>query len=269
MATPTLSVFHLSWDRDDAGGQKTVYGRVTARYDPDVDPVAEWTQASVEAALDAGGYALDDACPTEATARLRDRSIKIDPEAHHIFRCKLVYKTETSDDNERPTNDEQAPRYSTVHKTVQAYYDQAGVALDAEDGRHGAPMRVPMTRILVSRIHTTSRESTWSSYRDKVNSDATYTTPGGVQIASAAKQLLFEGADEEQLENGKYRVNYVFLKDGGRYNAPGPTVYDLLHREPVAPLDRETGQIKATVAEGTLLKDIFEQTSFTALMADE
>lgn len=267
MATPTISIFHLSWDHTNSNGVYTVYGQLTARFDPAVDAVATWTQASVLTKIAADGYVIGQTCPVKAGITLKDFAIRRVERSHNVFRVHLVYTDDDDDANSRPTNDERV-QSSIVYKQVMAYFDKNNAPIDQPDGQHGAMMDSPMRRYTVSRIHTTSKVAAADAFADRVNSSQPITTPGGVVLSTTIRQLYFEGATEQTLDNGKFQVDYEFHKDLGLYHGALAT-YSLLHRITVCPFTRQTGNLGTATTEAALLKDIKLQSTFATLMADE
>lgn len=265
-----VSEFKSSQERVDEGGKVTgtrIFMVQFAVGDPAITPkqaaadLADGLHAPLNEAV-----ALASPFPGEAAALCRQ--IKVEYAEDCIYRIICKYSSYTNDPKERSVNDEEV-RWDISTQTTRIYRGRAAGPPDAtfsntdeeigdEIGDEGLPALAPVMRVSVSRIHSSmagARLTNAYSTLAHTNSNATYTTPGGTLIASAANVLLFTGFRARQLDTNKWQVDYEFLVDPQWY-----------HKARWRPRDTDDGEHDNGAVT---MAHIYREKSFAALMADE
>jgi len=233
-------------------------------FDRDGD-ASGWTALAAETAVKGEGYTYGSTlggvgdCPPLRNYRTTQRE-----EAAHVYEVVCEFATEDPDDPEaRDANDEWVEYQGGTTQQV-VHYDTTNHPLqDANHNPCSAPVQMPTKIIRVHRIHTASKNGSWESYACKTNS-GTVTTPGGVELCTTAKKLLFMYATERKLQNGNYEVIYVFEEDLARIAVGAGAVVEVLHQACIATISPQTG-----LATAVTPYEVYEQAAIGSAMADE
>ena len=257
--------FKDSQERVDESGKISITRQFHVVYkvgDPAITPKQAVTDLANSAYAVTNGVAF----PGEATVFCRVIKVTFVDVFTYLVTCE--YKSYTNDPKQREVNDEEV-RWDISTQTTRMYrgrkdgppnddFDNTDKEIADEIGDEGLPALAPVMRVSVSRIHTSmsgARLTNAYATLAYTNSNATYTTPGGVLLASAAYVLLFIGFRARQLDTSKWQVDYEFLVD--------PQWFHKARWRPRKPDDGEHDDAAVKMAH------IYRAKSFATLMADE